>query len=365
MPPPTKKCKRAGPVRSRPSRNPDLGLELLGRVSTFLPLTLPRCESGYNASSGPHNNSTLMNMCLSVGREDAIIIRRSYLRGNDSYLCFILNYFVHHLGNVREDTIDVHRQKALVFCQTKAAEWIKVNTDWRDRITDEKIKRFEDVWSKNEPCCSTRIIHPDAILNNPAVAIAFGLTEVLSFLVEAKGININELRWSDYTNDLRLNLVITAMGLHSPSFGYLISQKVDMSAPASSLKCDDLSLFQYMVANPHVPPEILQKITKRPYFDPYRPTFINGLKVSALFMLVELLATFRNLDEEEHSPRVLEEKISILLSAGADPNGSFDMAISPMVRAKEMLRKDPSSRIWCRIVSNSEKAITPNSKGEN
>ena len=302
-----------------------------------------------------------MNMCLSVGREDAIIIRRSYLRNNDSYLCFILNYFVHHLGNVREATIDLHRHDALVFCQTKATEWIKVNTDWRDRITEGKIKRFEDVWSKDNLINPVRKLHPDAIFNNPAVAISLGLTEVLSFLVEAKGININELRWSDYTNGLRLNLVITAMGLHPPSFEYLISQKVDLLAPASSL--DNLSLFQYIVANPHVPPKILKKITKSPYFYPSRPTFVNGLKVSALFMLVELLASFRNCDEEEHASRVLTEKITILLDAGADPNTSFDMSISPMKRAQEMLRKDPLSRMWCRIVSDLERAVTC-SKGE-
>lgn len=81
-------------------------------------------------------------------------------------------------------------------------------------------------------------------------------------------------------------------------------------------------------------------------------------------MLVELLATFRNFDEEEHSPSVLAEKISILLDAGADPNRSFDMAKTPMERAKEMLRKGPSSRMWGGIVSNMEKAVTSNSKGE-
>ena len=120
-----------------------------------------------------------------------------------------------------------------------------------------------------------------------------------------------------------------------------------------------------IAANPHSPPEILKKMTKRPYFDPYRPTFVNGLKVSALFMLVELLATFRNFDdEEEHPPRALAENISILLDAGADPNRSFDMAVSPMERAKEMLRKGPSNRMWGGIVSNMEKAVISNSKGE-
>ena len=57
-----------------------------------------------------------------------------------------------------------------------------MNTDWRDRCTDENMERY-----KGTPLR----IEANLVFNNPAVAIEVGLLEVFRFHVEEKGVDVN------------------------------------------------------------------------------------------------------------------------------------------------------------------------------
>jgi len=161
--------------------------ELMARVATF-------------AST---SNSELMNICLAVGPVTSRAIKHDYLKRNVEYLQRTLRVFVTQCNQLVEE--DTWRRARYVIRRSELAEelakyslkagenhmaWMSINFDWKSNVQESLMEEFELVTSQ--------ITYPYIAFNNPAVAIQFGLMDVLEHLVEEKDIDINSLRWLAY-----------------------------------------------------------------------------------------------------------------------------------------------------------------------
>jgi len=160
----------------------DFTPELMARVATF-------------AST---SDSELMNICLAVGPVTSRIIKHDYLKNNTQYLQRTFRVFddIHHVE--------------LAKSSAKAGEnhlaWMSINSDWKSNVEESLIEELRlaskrRIWYTTRRVshaldCST--VSPYLAFNNPAVAIQFGLMDVLMHLVEEKGIDVNALKWTPF-----------------------------------------------------------------------------------------------------------------------------------------------------------------------
>jgi len=137
----------------------------------------------------------LMNLCISVGPVDAAKVRTGYLRDNDQYVTASLQKLrdIRHLS-VRQRDVSRRILHLPLFdkCRDNIAAWMQVNSDWRDRCTDENMERY-----KGAPLR----VEANLVFNNPAVAIEVGLLEVVRFHVEEKGVDVNHAIWNGFSSD--------------------------------------------------------------------------------------------------------------------------------------------------------------------
>ena len=168
-------------------------VEVLSKVSSFL-------------SPG----KTLHDLCmLAADRSDAAYIRQEYLTDNEEYVIWSLRALEEklpvaewpHSSPELRDSLSTHRHH-FVKCRDNIVAWMEVNTDWRDRCTEEGMEAclemrapsrsafmalkekklrwrsqpssYEQHCSEFEPLCSVT-----SVFNNPAIAVELGLCEVI------------------------------------------------------------------------------------------------------------------------------------------------------------------------------------------
>ena len=185
---------------------PDLG-SLVSRYPTRYPMFLQRIVptrvSGdaaigididliCNIASYMNPGDDLMNLCVSVGPTDAAKIRTEYLRDNEQYVAASLTK-LEGIPNLSNDW-DIFRENLHLFdkCRDNISAWMRVNTNWQARCTDENMERYKEAPLR---------VEANLVFNNPAVAIEVGLLEVFRFHVEEKGVDVNRALWNGFNSD--------------------------------------------------------------------------------------------------------------------------------------------------------------------
>ena len=334
--PPTKKTQRishndSAPVSSGCSNNAHLSPELIARIATYADMS----------------NSGVMNICLAVGPIAARPIRISYLKKNVKYLNRILKQLFRVRRN-EEDRAD-RRDKA----GANHREWMEVNADWKTiAITDEEMKMAQNV---NVAAAIRSGNHPFVAFNNAAFAVELGLTDVVKFLIEGKGLNPNSYGWTLYGGlDNRLHcggprsrhhLVAIAMyNDRCDIFRFLVSlasmrlwnRETDGDEDNDTLF--DLAVNMFCWEGQSNSRKFVKGFLAHPDFEinfqPYFPTFGEGnvehglpCLHSCLISLIYCLKTStrnENLSEEDasRSDRYFE-LIKLLLGAGANVSRSY------------------------------------------
>ena len=319
MPPPAKKRKTAaGSVpadtrRTTRSQRPRLSIEMIAKVASF-------------AQYG----GDLMNICKAVGRKESAVVRYTCLRNN-------LGYLEHCLRN-----LVVGRMKSKIAC------WMEVNTDWRrlctkDRTEDDELStgRYE-----NEEGMLIRRTDPLIIFNNPAVAIDFGIIDVLRHLVEEVGIDINACKWVGYRSrfgepchilSLAYSVLTSSRDVFkSICFEYVVS-RADLDVCASILRGEDNSNqvwhgLLYHGSNL----ASFEAVVQHRSFDPNRGCDMGGVTTLPLHKAISCIL---DTSQESRSASVGVRKVDILLKAGADPKRATNDFPSPLDYAKFRIRR--------------------------
>ena len=328
--------------------------ELIAWVATF-------AKAVVRPVRGVTSESDVKNMCLAVGPIPSRTIKHYYLKKNMQYLKNVLEVFTHH-----RDSAEWARECHLA--------WMSINTGWRSLVTDELMERnenpkrliFDDFMERYENARHTGDmshvrsstlplnIHPLLAMLNPAVAIELGLLEVLKYLVEVKGININATRWVGFRQSSHTDyphLIVTAIERNSyDAFQYLMSaDAIDIYSmrknyPAATANKESIiccAIDNYM-----------KDENKKRYFD----AFVNHTKFRANgrflvdsrqlpltclhFLIQDSLVT----SSKGGSDRVVDAVKSVL-DAGADPKLEFHDLRSPLQIAIEC-RADTRDGHW-------------------
>ena len=324
MPPPAKKKrkKNAGAIataarRSTRSQKPLLSIEMIGKVGSFA------------------NHGDMMNICLAVGPTDAHIVRRVYLRGNFKYLLRIFRKNV-PLGRLSK------AKEAL-------SAWMEVNTDWRGvKCTAELVNsgwlcraKFEE---DDEIMCNP---DPLFLFNNPAVAIEFGMLEVLKHQVEVIGIDINALRWNGYMSIDKWHLLIVASCCDRACLHYLLSREgLDVRVPIAAN--ETVQLWQFALIKKDISAETFESVVRHPSFGPNRSfVYRDGDDILPLHLACMSCIQPSNKTEAQ-SQRVA--KVKILLDAGADPllaTSSLGSSLWFVTRAQAFHREEAEKVKLC------------------
>ena len=173
--PPTKKAKVVSATADNAvsSTGLDLSPELIARVTTFASVWTP----------------DVWNTCLAVGPGVSRTIRHCYLKSNTDFLEKTLENFHSRRWN---------KAKA----RTNHLAWMAANSDWRDKITDERMEDLKEACSREDIDLwigrYQHKVHSHLAFNNPVIAIQLGLLDVLKYLVEEKLVDINSHQWTGY-----------------------------------------------------------------------------------------------------------------------------------------------------------------------
>jgi len=182
-----------------------------GTMTSFSPELMARVAMFAHPS-----DSELMSICLAVGPIISRLIKHDYLQNNTQYLERTLKVFLNNCRffNRKDEKSELAR------CCRKAGEnhmaWMTINCDWKANVKDNLMEELKLATMQGSILRFT--FHPYVAFNNPAVAIQFGLMDVLKYLVEEKVININALRWSPFTStptsdETPVSLLRYSMGL--------------------------------------------------------------------------------------------------------------------------------------------------------
>ena len=344
MPPPAKKKRKTaagsaavtGTRRTTRIQRPGLSLEIIAKVATF----------------AQYDDGDVMNICLAVGPTDAAVVRYTCLRKNYRYLQHALE------RNIRSGTA-IHNTKT----GSDIRAWISINTDWKDDPVVGRATR-----ESSEGVTSTVVVRENgvlrakclarAIFHNPAVAIQFGLDDVLRHLVETVGIDINACKWNNYARDTRFHLLVQAI-LHEESacLEYLLStEKIDMNTPVVHEHTHTLKMF--VLDNDDIQKDFFQAIVRYPTFGVNVPMNVVGSAFSPLIYM----CVFRATKEAPMSPKHME-LIQVLLDEGADPTLQIGDNLSPLDFAffaasrmnVEATREDKA--VWKEIVRMMERKV--------
>ena len=329
---------------------PTLSSELIARVATYVEIF---------ANTNVHSPD-LYHLCLAVGPAISRTIKNSYLKKNLSYLkdC-------HSAG------IDpASQRRAIQWIRECHLAWLSVNTNWKDLISDAVMEEFEFSIEESErenddgfwrdPPIQTIVkskgLHPFSALANPARAIQLGLTDVLRFLVEDKGISINGKRWKTYYwRTSPIHLLTVAINSNCPeAFDYLLSldaidfnnenttyershsKTVFSGAVEAYADGDYKHYFRALVQHPKF------RANGRIIYG-YNPDQRQPGKMTLLHMFVNEYTNmpmgYRDEKRALATQMRLIESFRLLMDAGADPNIEFDDYVlrSPLSIAKDNL----------------------------
>ena len=323
MPPPTKKRKTAagavpaGARRTTRSQRPGLSLEMIAKVATF-------AQYGFD----------LMNICLAVGPKESAVIRYTCLRNNLGYLEHCLKqYAARNLGNNQ--------------MHVKVSYWMEVNTDWRklctkERTEDDELSTPVHVNEEKEIVYRT---DPLIVFNNPAVAIEFGMVNVLKHLVEEVGIDINAYRWGAHeTLGTTPHLLSLSYYLSSRNktvsksiFEYVVSRE-DVDVCASVTRDDDtLMVWQDVLIDEYNDLAFFEAVVRHRSFDPNRGFAMYGYTCRPLHpAIVSVFAT----QAHDRTTNIAIEKVATLLKAGANPELATHNYHSPLDYVRFAIRRE-------------------------
>lgn len=343
MPNPAKKKRKtaaagsaavAGTRRTTRSQRPGLSLEIIAKVATF----------------AQYDDGDVMNICLAVGPTDAAVVRYTCLRKNYRYLQHALE------RNIRSGTA-IHNAKT----GADIRAWMSINTDWKDDPVVGRATR-----ESSEGVTSTVVVRENgvlrakclasAIFHNPAVAIQFGLVDVLRHLVETVGIDINAYKWNNYARAKLFHLLVHAvMHEESACLEYLLStEKIDMNSPVVHERTHTLKMF--FLENDDIQKDFFQAIVRCPTFGVNVLMDVMGSAYSPLIYM----CVFRATNEAPMSPKHME-LIQVILDEGVDPTLQIGDTSSPLAFASfaasrvEATREDKA--VWKEIVRMMERKV--------
>ena len=310
-----------------------------------------------NIASCMHPGDDLMNLCVSAGPVDAAKVRTQYLRDNEQYVVASLK----KLGDIKNLASHwyIFRDNLHLFdkCRNNISAWMRVNTSWQTRCTDENMKRYQEAPLR---------IDANLVFNNPAVAIEVGLLEVFRFHIEEKGVDVNRALWDGFTEDdednflIRLALVrddIDILEYLLSVDGFDFTRMIDftrMSEEGSNegLECDIIDFahqyskekcFKAFIRHPKVNVNAVDS-------DGDTPLCI------ALDELRWSTRNVRTIGESECSRLV--GRILFLLEAGANPHSSDSLSDMSLIEyARFVLRRDTENQHWREIVEKMEEMI--------
>lgn len=310
-----------------------LSAELIARIATFAP-----------RRNSARADSELLRICLATGPLTSTLIRHTYLKDNDGFLLDVMGRCIHLGGRV------AHKEK----CRDDILAWIAVNSDWK---TERKRKAREE--SSRRDLASTRWFrrgemeelpfNSHLLFSRPAVAVEFGLTDVLKYHVEESKVDVNALSASlvEKWGGGEKHLLVHALNEGDfEMFTYLLSRDdIDLHADG----CDHDSLF-HTVLSPldqclrsndlgDDPARFFRAFVSHPKFSPNDFTLCieqggNEFMLSPLQFAVHSSHLALAALEDFRSELLAEvvERFDILLKVGADPALEFQY-VSPLAMA--------------------------------
>ena len=330
MSPPAKKKRKTsaagsaavtGTRRTTRSQQPGLSLEMIAKVATF----------------ASYDGGDAMNICLAVGPTDAAVVRYTCLRKNMDFL----RYTVRQFASKVTFQYDYFWHKSRVNINT----WMAVNTDWRKLCTRERTEDDELSTARydNEEGEIVYRTDPLIIFNNPAVAIEFGLVDVLKHLVEEVGIGVNVARWNgfaraDKTHLLLLALLVVRIEERTACIDYLLSRR-DLDTHSRCVEGVEGSIWHAALNGDMFPPWVFRAIITHESFDPNEFFDLSGMQVLPLMYAIRIVLTEGGKGLADATEAKLC-KFGILLDEGADPEhqGEDELYPSPLDFLKIMLR---------------------------
>lgn len=337
-PPPRKKSKKGAKVTGDVAAASEEVLsptaELIARIATF-------------ASRG---NSELLHICLAAGPLTSTLIRHTYLKDNDGFLLDVMGRCIYLGGRVAQ------KEK----CRDDILAWIAVNSDWK---TERKRKAREE--SSRRDLASTRWFrrgemeevpfNSHLLFSRPAVAVEFGLMDVLKYHVEERKVDVNALSASlvEKWGGGEKHLLVHALNEGDfEMFTYLLSQDdIDLDADG----CGHTSLFHTVLLSLDQclrsndlgddPARFFRAFVSHPKFAPNDFTLCieqggNEFVLSPLQYAVRSSYLALEVLEDFGSKILAEvvERFDILLRIGADPTLEFQF-VSPLAMATIYLKE--------------------------
>ena len=288
------------------THRPRLSAELLAKVASYSAL-----------------GRDLLNLCVVAGPEDCALIRQAYLRDNFDYLEESLRSYI---GN----EIGMPDRESET-CRDRYRAWMAVNTDWRKHVTEENVKKLKMAAIGTGDEGKARVNkNPFVPLCNPAVAIELRLEEVLVYLVEEKGIDVNSYRWTNYQCTLEDHhapyhlLYICMICKNFEAFRYLLGRKdIDIHSNFVATNNDDGGDWRIVEGALYLDccADFLQELLAHPSFD-IVTSFTCNVADSPLHIVIDFLDEDTFLDPVPLS--TWKAKLRLLLSAGADPCMEID-----------------------------------------
>mmetsp|Transcript_32070 Transcript_32070/g.69430 ORF Transcript_32070/g.69430 Transcript_32070/m.69430 type:complete len:365 (+) Transcript_32070:73-1167(+) len=288
----------------------------------------------------------LMNLCVAVGPGDAAKVRTEYLRDNEQYVEASLRELRHISGDWSFFRGRLH---LLDRCRDNISAWMRVNTDWQARCTDENMERY-----KGAPLR----IDANLVFNNPAVAVEVGLLEVLRFHVEEKRADLNRRVWNSFRsehpgrNDSLIEIALVRGDVNILE-SLLSVNGFDLERNTFALICfaschSEEECFEAFIRHPRVNVNAVDN-------DGYTPLshLLQPLSFSIMPPVGVMLSHMFALPSE-----CLVRRILLLLEAGATSHGLLFPRDCTMIDfARSSLEQNPSNVHWRSVVQKMEEAI--------
>lgn len=299
MPVQTRRQKALILARSR------INVDIIAHVASFLPI----------------DDNSVMKMCLAVGRSESGIIRYTFLRSNFEFLYRLLEAYIDNPS-----------------CRGKCREgflaWMEVNSDWRRLCTPDRTKSCSIISFPTEEEGKTRFqYNAAAIFNNPSVAIEFGLVDILRHLVENLGIDVNAYEWNNFSTLDHHHLLSYAMYFDIPCYEYLITvrgmnvgSKFQADSNVSLIHTASLLDKEYSEGAFSIGLEHFETLIQHNSFD-------QNIGIHALTLITQSFV-----DAGERSALRME-KARVLMKAGADPDSSGSIGVTPIEYAWRSLSR--------------------------
>ena len=292
-------------------------MELIGKVASF---------AGYGTDA--------MNICLAVGPKQTRVVRHACLRRNIGYLDFLLaKSFERNASAIATSTTFAMGE----FMNSRVLPWLEVNqADWKELCTAHNLEECKEVTKVSPTKGMVGVLgNPIAMLFNPSVAIEFGLVEVLKYLVEEVGIDINSCQWNAYQSLEMKHLLAYASEMSDGSwFGYLLSRN-DINVHAryvaaseqdrandddSDEEVDDSkqrSVFEYIYDSENISLRAFESIIRHSSFKPNEPMDLIG---AIVMRPLQYACMSISADLEESDPdRKFEKLLSLIKKTDVDP----------------------------------------------